>query len=46
MIELNTTIPLAHQMCYHMNLSYAIIVKQDLDNLLAIGFVELVEQTT
>ncbi len=46
MIELNATIPLAHQMCYHMNLNYAIVVKQDLDKMLAIGFVKLVEQAT
>jgi hypothetical protein len=34
-IELNTSIPLAHQTRYRLNLNYVAIVKQDIDKLLA-----------
>jgi hypothetical protein len=43
-IELEITIPPSHQVRYCMNPNYATIVKQDLDKLLAIGFIKLVEQ--
>jgi hypothetical protein len=29
-----------------MNLNYAVVVKQDLDKLLVVGFIKLVEQVT
>jgi hypothetical protein len=45
-IELDTTIPPSHQMHYRMNPNYAMIVKQNLDKLLATGFIKLMEQTT
>ncbi len=41
-IELNTSIPLAHQ----ANYNYATIIKQDIDKLLAIGFIQPVEDVT
>lgn len=41
-IKLNTTIPPSHQTRYHMNPNYATIVKQDLDKLLVVSFIELV----
>jgi hypothetical protein len=43
-IELETTIPPSHQVHYCMNPNYATVVKQDLDKLLAIGFIKLMEQ--
>lgn len=43
-IELETTIPPSHQVRYCMNPNYATVVKQDLDKLLAIGFIKLMEQ--
>jgi hypothetical protein len=45
-IELDTTIPPSHQMHYCMNPNYVMIVKQNLDKLLATGFIEPMEQTT
>jgi len=45
-IELNTTIPLAHQATYRLNPNYAIIVKQDIDKLLTTGFIEFIEEAT
>ncbi len=45
-IELDTTIPPSHQTCYRMNPNYAVVVKQDLDKLLVVGFIKLVEQVT
>jgi hypothetical protein len=41
-IELNTSIPPTHQVRYN----YATIIKQDIDKLLIIGFIQLVEDTT
>jgi hypothetical protein len=43
-IEFNTIIPPSHQVQYCMNPNYAMVIKQDLDKLLAAGFIELVEQ--
>jgi hypothetical protein len=40
-IELDTTIPL-----YRLNPNYATIVKQDIDKLLAVGFIQFVEDAT
>lgn len=42
-IEFDTIIPPSHQAHYRMNPNYATIIKQDLDKLLAIGFIELVQ---
>jgi hypothetical protein len=42
-IELDTIIPHAHQVRYQMNQNYAIIVKQDLDKLLNVGFIASME---
>ncbi len=38
-IELDSTIPLAHQAKYGLNPNYVTMVKQDIDKLLAIGFI-------
>jgi hypothetical protein len=43
-IELDTSIPLAHQVRYWLNLNYAAIVKQDIDKLLVVGFIKLGEK--
>ncbi len=43
-IELEITIPPSHQVHYCMNPNYVTIVKQDLDKLLAIGFIKSMEQ--
>jgi len=45
-LDMYTTIPPSHQTCYRMNLNYAVVVKQDLDKLLVVGFIKLVEQVT
>jgi hypothetical protein len=45
-IELDTTITLAHQARYRLNPNYAAIVKQDIDKLLAVGFIESIKETT
>ncbi len=38
-IELDTTIPSAHQAMYRLNPNYVTIVKQDIDKLLIVGFI-------
>jgi hypothetical protein len=43
-IELEITIPPSHQAHYYMNPNYVMIVKQDLNKLLAIGFMKSMEQ--
>jgi hypothetical protein len=43
-IELDITIPLAHQARYRMNPNYVAIIKSDLDKLLSTGFIALVEE--
>jgi hypothetical protein len=45
-IELDTTIPLAHQVRYMLNPNYIIAVKHDIDKLLAVGFIQHVEKAT
>ncbi len=45
-IELDTIIPPSHQTHYRMNLNYATVIKQDLDKLLVVGFIQPVEQAT
>jgi hypothetical protein len=45
-IELNITISLAHQAKDTLNPNYVIAVKQDIDKLLASGFIEYVEEAT
>jgi len=43
---LDTTIPLAHQVKYRLNPNYATMVKQDINKLLVVGFIEFVEEAT
>jgi hypothetical protein len=45
-IELDTTIMLTHQAKYILNSNYAIIVKQDINKLLAIGFIQSIKEAT
>jgi hypothetical protein len=45
-IELNIIIPPSHQTRYHMNPNNVAIVKQNLDKLLAVDFIEPIEQVT
>jgi len=45
-IELNTIIPLAHQAKYRLNPNYVTTIKQDIDKLLAVGFIQSIEKTT
>jgi len=44
--EFDTNIPTSHQAWYQMNLNYVVVVKQDLDKLLIVGFVILMEEAT
>jgi hypothetical protein len=44
-IELDT-IPSAHQVRYRLNPNYATSIKQDIDKLLAAGFIQYVGETT
>ncbi len=43
-IEFDTTIPLAHQTKFRLNPNYATIMKEDIDKLLAIGFIQPMEK--
>jgi len=45
-IELDTLIPLVHQIRYKLNPNYATIVKHDIDKLLVVGFIKHVEEAT
>ncbi len=45
-IELNTTIPLAHQARYKLDPNYVAVVKKNINKLLAIGFIQPVEEAT
>jgi len=45
-IELNTIISLAHQAKYKLNPNYVIAVKQDINKLLVIRFIQYVEEAT
>jgi hypothetical protein len=44
--EFNTNIPVSHQTQYQMNSNYVAVIKQNLDKLLAMGFITRVEQVT
>jgi hypothetical protein len=45
-IELDTTIPLAHQAKYRLNPNYDTIIKQDIDKLLVARFTQFIEEAT
>jgi len=45
-IEFDTNIHASHQAQYRMNSNYDVVVKQDLDTLLAIGFITPMEKAT
>jgi predicted transcriptional regulator len=45
-IELDTTILSTHRAKYRLNLNYATMIKQYIDKLLTIGFIESVEEAT
>ncbi len=45
-IELDTSIPLPHQAKYKLNPNYVKIIKQNIDKLLTIGFIQLIEEAT
>ncbi len=45
-IELDTTIPSAHQAMYRLNPNYDTTIKQDIDKLLAVEFIQFVEEAT
>ncbi len=45
-IELDITILPAHQAKYKLNPNYIIAVKQDIDKLLTIGFIQSIEEAT
>jgi hypothetical protein len=45
-IELNTLIPPAHQVKYRLNPNYTVVVKHDIQKLLAIGFIQPIEEAT
>ncbi len=45
-IELDTSIPLAHQVRYRLNPNYVATIKQDIDKLLAIEFIQPIKEAT
>jgi hypothetical protein len=45
-IKLNTSIPPTHQTKYRLNLNYIVVVKQDIDKLLVIEFIQPIEEAT
>jgi hypothetical protein len=45
-IELDTSIPIAHQARYKLNPNYAAIVKHDIDKLLTTKFIQPIEEAT
>ncbi len=45
-IELDTLVPLAHQVKYKLNLNYVATIKHDIDKLLKIGFIQLIKEAT
>jgi hypothetical protein len=45
-IQLDITIPLAHQAKYILNPNYVIPIKQYIDKLLVVGFIQFVEEAT
>jgi hypothetical protein len=45
-IELDTTIPLAHHAKYRLNINYVTTIKQDIDTLLVARFIQSIEEAT
>ncbi len=45
-IELDISIPLAHQAGYRLNLNYVVVIKHDIDKLLIVEFIQPVEEAT
>jgi hypothetical protein len=45
-IELDISILTTHQPRYRLNPNYVVVVKQNIDKLLVIGFIQLVEEAT
>ncbi len=45
-IELDTSTPPTHQARYRLNLNYATTIKQDINKLLAIGFIQPLKEAT
>ncbi len=45
-IELDTTISPTHQARYKLNPNYVTTVKQDIDKLLAVGFIQSIKEAT
>jgi hypothetical protein len=45
-IKLNTTVPHVHEARYKLNLNYVVIVKQDINKLLTVGFIKRVEEVS
>jgi len=45
-IDLDTSIPPTHQTRYRLNFNYAATMKQYIDKLLAIGFIQLIKEVT
>jgi hypothetical protein len=45
-IGLDTIIPPAHQYGYRLNPNYVVVVKEDIDKLLAMGFIQPMEKAT
>ncbi len=45
-IELDTTMPSAHLARYRLNPNYATVMKQYINKLLAVGFIEFVKEAT
>ncbi len=45
-IELDTMIPPIHQAKYKLNINYVVIVKQNINNLFATGFIKSIEEAT
>jgi hypothetical protein len=45
-IELDTSIPLAHQAKYRLNPNYVAIIKQDINKLFIVSFIKLVKKAT
>jgi hypothetical protein len=45
-IQLDTSIPLTHQARYRLNPDYVVAIKHKIDKLLAVGFIQPVEEVT
>jgi hypothetical protein len=45
-IKLSTSIPPTRQLRYKLNPNYTIVVKQYIDKLLVVGFIQLIEEAT